>query len=125
MPFYFDTAKYTIAMACGDTGNIQVNIDWEQLSEGDVVVFAIFDKATAQDLLVKTIKIENGEAAIRLCNHDTRDIPAGNQNWNLRIVTNPALDDDGNAYADDCTDDVVTVFNVPPVFKLTSGGAYV
>lgn len=125
MPFVFDTETYDITMACGDTAFIAVDIDWDKLNPGDVVLFAIFDRSTGKDKLVKTVEIEEGCANIRLCNHDTRDVEAGKYKWNLRIVTSPSFGEDGSVAADECTDEVVTVFNSPPNFKLTRGGARV
>lgn len=123
MPFKFDTETYNIEMACGDTARININVEWDKLAVGDVILFAIFDKNSGEDLLCKTIEIVDGVAQVRLCNHDTRDMEAGKYNWNLRIVTSPAYDESGNVRVDECSDDVVTVFNKPPNIKLTNGGA--
>lgn len=125
MPFTFDMETYAIKMSAGDTANIAVNISWNKLSEGDVLLFAVFDPYTGTDVLCKNSPIEGGRANIRLCNHDTRDIPPGRYRWNLRAVTSPAKDKDGNIKADECSDDVVTVFDNPPSFKIGFGGAYV
>ncbi len=125
MPFTFDAETYDITMACGDTAFIAVDIDWDKLRPGDVVLFAIFDRMTGEDKLVKAIEIENGRANIRLCNHDTRDLPTGRYKWNLRIVTSPAYGEDGSVIADECSDEVVTVFNDLPNIRLTKGGARV
>lgn len=124
MPFFFDDETFDITMACGDTGGITVKVNWDKLVQGDVVLFAIFDR-TGEDKLIKSVEIENGLANIRLCNHDTRDIPAGGYKWNLRIVTSPEFDTDGNVIADDCSDEVITVFDSPPSIRLTKGGARV
>ena len=125
MPFVFNPSSKSIIMACGDTANIGVNINYDKLVDGDVILFAIFDRMNGDDLLCKTVEVKDGKAEIRLCNHDTRDIAPGEQNWNLRIVTNPAKNIDGSVYVDDCLDDVITVFNIIPTIKLIRGGAYV
>lgn len=125
MPFAFDEKTRAITMAAGDTADIAVYVNWDRLSAGDVLLFAVFDPNEDGDLFVKQAEIEDGQAHVRLCNHDTRDIEPGRYKWNLRIVTSPAMDESGNARADECTDDVLTAFDSPPIFKLTRGGGYV
>lgn len=125
MPGIFDESTRQITLPCGDTFDIRINVDWDALAENDAILFAIYDKGTGEDLLVKTAEIEGGEAHIRLCNHDTRDIEPGKYRWNLRIVTDPERDESGNVRVEDCTDNVITVFDNPPAFKLWRGGAYV
>ncbi len=127
MPFRFNEIDNSIKMACGDTGDLFVEIETEGfiLTPCDVILFAIFDNSTGEDLMCKHAEIENGQAHIRLCNYDTRDIPAGLYKWNLRIVTDPIYDEDGNVRVDECTDDVITVFDSPPTIRLTRGGARV
>ena len=125
MAFVFDTSTGNITLPRGDTGDINVRVNYEELKEGDAILFAIFDKYTGKDLMIKAADIVDGVAHVRICNHDTRDIEAKSYSWQLRIVTNPARDENGNVIADDCTDNVITVFQTPPSFKLTNGGAYV
>ena len=125
MPFSFNSRTNEIKMAAGDTATIMIEINWEKLSAGDVILFAVFDPNMSGDMLCKAVEIVSGKASVRLCNHDTRDIEPGNYNWNLRVVTSPARDENGNVCVDECTDEVVTVFDNPPKFKLTNGGAYV
>ena len=125
MPFAFDENTRAITMAAGDTADIAVYVNWDRLSAGAVLLFAMFDPVQSGDLICKPVAIEDGQAHVRLCNHDTRDIQPGRYKWNLRIVTSPDMDDSGNVRADECTDDVLTVFDSPPAFKLTKGGGYV
>lgn len=125
MPFAYDTTDNSITMAVGDTATITAIVEWENLAPGDVILFAIFDRTTGEDKLCKPVEIKDEQAVIRLCNRDTRDIPAGRYKWNLRIVTDPVYDEEGNVRVDECTDDVITVFNDPPNIRLTIGGARV
>lgn len=125
MPFTYNEETHAITMAAGDTANLQVDVEWDRLSDADVLLFAVFDPAQTGDLVCKAVEIADGRASIRICNHDTRDIPEGSYKWNLRLVTGPALDENGNVRVDECSDDVITVFDSPPKFKLTRGGAYV
>lgn len=126
MAFVFDEKTRAIQMPAGDTADIPVQIEWDGLKDGDAVVFAVFDpKTDSGDLVLRSADVVGGRANIRLCNHDTRDVPPGHYKWNLRIVTSPARDADGNVIADECSDSVITVFDAPPSFRLTRGGAYV
>lgn len=90
MPFTFDSATKNITMAAGDTATITVNVSWDKLAAGDVLLFALFDSDESGELICKPVEIANGTARIRLCNHDTRDIPPGCYRWTLRLVTSPA-----------------------------------
>lgn len=125
MPFKFNSDNYAIEMACGDTANIRINISCDIISAGDMLLFAIFKVSTGEDLLCKSTDIVDGVANIRLSNQDTRDIPPGSYKWNLRLVTSPVCDEQGKVCVDEPTDDVITIFDKPPVIKLTRGGAYV
>ena len=125
MAFMYDTETGNITIPAGDTADINVSIDYKELKDGDTVLFAVFDKYGNGDIVSKVCDIVDGKATIRLCNHDTRDVAPKKYNWQLRIVTDPARDSNGKIVADDCTDNVITVFNNPPTFKITRGGAYV
>lgn len=125
MPFSFDEATLAITMAAGDTANIWVDVEWEDLSDSDVLLFAIFDPSDLNDIVRKTVEIKDGIARIRLCNHDTRDVEPGRYKWNLRLITSPVYDEEGNIRVDECTDEVITVFDTPPSFRLTRGGGRV
>ena len=126
MPFTYNPDTREIRMPPGDTATISVAVSWDALRPGDVVLFAVYDpSADSGDLLCKAVNITDGRADIRLCNHDTRDIPPGVYRWDLRVVTDPARDENGNVIADDCGDHVITVFDKSPKFRLQRGGAYV
>ena len=125
MPFSFDEATHAITMAAGDTANMLIHVEYKELSAGDVLVFAIFDPSDLNDIVRKTVEIKDGIARIRLCNHDTRDVEPGRYKWNLRLITSPIYDEEGNIRVDECTDEVITVFDTPPSFKLTRGGGRV
>ena len=125
MAFVYDTETGKITLPAGDTADINISVDYKELKQGDAILFAIFDKFGDRDIVIKTADLVDGKARIRICNHDTRDVEPGNYKWQLRIVTNPARGEDGAIIADDCSDNVITVFNNPPTFKITRGGAYV
>ena len=126
MPFTYNPDTREIRIAPGDTASILVEIDWAALKPGDVVLFAVYDPSAERgDLFCRAAEIVDGAAHVRLCNSDTRDIPPGVYRWDLRIVTDPARDANGNVIADDCSDHVITVFDKSPKFRLQRGGAYV
>lgn len=126
MPFAFDEATYKISMPPGDTGDLFVDVEWETDKE-IAAVFAIVNKRTGEDVMKKAVEVVDGKAHIRLCNHDTRDAEPGTYNWQLRLITSPARDEEGNIIADECADDVVSVFGGDdmPVFRLEKKGARV
>lgn len=124
MPGNYDESTRQITLPCGDTFDLWIDVEWDALTEGDVILFAVYN-SSGEDVLVKAAEIEDGTAHIRICNHDTRDIAAGRYKWNLRLVTDPERDENGNVYAADCSDNVITVLDTPPTFKLWKGGAYV
>lgn len=126
MPFTFDEATYKISMPPGDTGDLFVDVEWDTEKE-TAVVFAIVNRRTGEDVLLKAAEIADGKAHVRLCNHDTRDLAPGTYCWQIRLVTSPARDEDGNIIADECTDDVISVFSGDslPIFKLEKKGARV
>lgn len=133
MPFVFDESNNQISMPPGDTGNLWIEIDWTALSDGDAVLFAIVDR-NGNDLMVKSAEITTrvdaddnviGTAHIRLCNHDTREIEPGRYYWQLRVVTNPGKGENGELVADDCSDNVVSVFENMPSFRLVKKGGRV
>ena len=127
MPFTFDEATYRISMPPGDTGDIFINLNWDTDGKDAAAVFAIVNRRTGTDVLIKSADIADGKAHIRLCNHDTRDLESGTYNWQLRLVTSPVRDADGNVIVDECTDDVISVFSgdAMPVCKIEKRGARV
>lgn len=127
MAFSYDEATRKISMPPGDTGDIYFRVEWDTHGKEAAVLFAIVNRRTGEDMLIKAAEIADGAAHIRLCNHDTRDIEPGEYRWQVRLITSPAKDEDGNIIADECTDDVVSVFSGDgmPVFKIEKKGARV
>ena len=119
--------NYTISMPPGDTGDIYLEIDWKNVDLSNAaIVFGVID-SEGVDIVLKQGDIVDGKTHIRLCNHDTRDLESGTYRWQLRIVTDPGADENGNIIADDCEDNVVSVFdgNKLPKFILEKRGARV
>lgn len=116
-----------IELPAGDTMTLTVNVSGGY----DAVVFAIFDptRSKGADLLRIPAEIIDGRAIIRLANSHTRDLKAGAYKWQLRAVSDPARDADGNIIADDPGDNVVSYFGSAdkplPEFTIRRDGAYV
>ena len=117
-----------IEISAGDTRTIRIALK-DESANYDVVVFAIYDKKNDVDLLRISALISNGMAAIRLANKHTRDLGAGKYKWQLRFVSNPETDEEGNIIANDDNDNVMSAFgpgvNKLPDFIITRDGAYV
>lgn len=127
MAFKFNKTNYEISMPPGDTGDLHIDVEWKSGNVDDAaVIFGVVDK-NGKDLIVKAGDLADGKAHIRLCNHDTRDLEPGRYKWQLRIVTSPARDENGNVIADECSDNVISVFNGDkmPTFRLEKKGARV
>lgn len=127
MPFSYDESTRTMTLPLGDTATFHISIDWMGLSPGDALVFGIYNKSELTDIFRKPAEIVDGQAVLRLCNADTRDLEPGNYRWQLRIVTDPARDEDGNIITDACADNVISIFDPDdlPKINLKRGGAYV
>lgn len=125
MAYTFDSVTREIVLPCGDTLSMRVALNGD--ADFDVVIFAIYNKDTGEDIFKKPAAIENGEAVIRLTNTDTRDLPEGKYLWQLRIVSDAEYDESGNVIADEDSDNVVSLFGPEniPVFRLRRDGAYV
>lgn len=127
MPFTFDETTMRISMPPGDTGDLYLDVEWDTHGKDAAAVFAIVNPRYGKDVLLKAVEIIDGKAHVRLCNHDTRDIKPGTYAWQVRLVTSPARDEHGNIIADECTDDVISVFGGEemPEFILEKKGARV
>ena len=78
-----------------------------------VAVFAVCEKSTRGTFSPfdgRKIDIVDNTVTVRLPNKFTRRITQGNYYWDIRIVTDPEIDDDGNVTAEDDTDEVHSLF---------------
>lgn len=112
------TENCNIICPRGDTGAITYAIRGIDMSEGDVLVFGVIDNG-GRTILRKIAAIENGAAIINFSNADTRELDVGKYRYNLRLVTDPEYDGDGNVICLDDTDNVITLYNCPPRFVVT------
>jgi len=125
MAYVFDPETRKITLPAGDTMDFRIRTN----GEFDALIFAVYNRTTGEDLVLVPVEIENGYAHVRLANRHTRDVPAGNYKWNLRMVSDPERDENGNIIADEDSDNVLTVFGPDnesiPNFTIRRNGAYV
>ena len=103
----------SITLPRGDTllFSVRMKQDGEiaHFPEGAVGVFGV--SKGKRTLLSKVFPVEEGCMAVCLTNADTRSLKAGEYSWDLRIVTDPEYDGDGNVKCDDASDQVVSIFS--------------
>lgn len=128
MAFLYDENTNKIALEPGDTGGFTVGIEWPRVDVTNVALVLGVCTNKGEDVLRKHwLFNEEGIVHVWFCNHDTRDIDSGTYKWQMRFVTDPEYDEDGNVIAQDCSDKVISYFNGDklPVFRLTKKGAKV
>ena len=126
MAYVFDPETRKITLPAGDTMDFKIHTN----GDFDVAIFAVYNRTTGQDVVAVPVEIDaDGYANIRLANRHTRDVPAGNYKWNLRLVSDPEFDENGNVVVDEDSDNVLTVFGPDnddiPIFVIRRTGAYV
>lgn len=124
MPYTFDEITLDVVLPVGDTMQFCVNVANDAYH---VVIFAIYDRNDGADILRVPVEIVDGAANIRLTSAHTRDLPAGRYKWNLRLVSDPEYDENGNVIVEDESDNVVTVFGpendaIPNIKLVKNGG---
>ena len=126
MAYTYDAATKAITISAGDTMDFSVRIAGDKF---DAAVFAVYDPNTGEDVFTVPARIRNNECSIRLAARHTMNVAAGKYRWNIRLVTNPGYDNEGNVILDDDTDNSLTVFGPEkkdvPTFTLRRTGAYV
>jgi hypothetical protein len=94
-----------------------VDIQGGEFPAGTVAVFGV--KNAKRTVLSKVFTIVDNRVVVRLTNADTRNLPTGKYNWDIRIVTDPEYDEEGNVRAEDDSDDVISIFSGSmPLFEI-------
>ena len=126
MPYKYDPDTMAITISAGDTMDFSVNVSGKAY---DAAVFAVYDPASGEDVVTAPAELSDGKCKIRLAARHTRDVPEGKYKWNIRLVSNPGRDEEGNIVADDDSDEVLTVFGPDkkaiPDFIIRRTGGYV
>lgn len=106
-----------ITLPKGDTMLFNVDIQGGEFPAGTVAVFGV--KNAKRTVLSKVFTIVDNRVVVRLTNADTRNLPTGRYNWDIRIVTDPEYDEEGNVRAEDDSDDVISIFSGSmPLFEI-------
>lgn len=120
-----DAKTRKITCPIGDTGLFVVTLadaNGDALAEPitGVVIFAVATK-TYTPVFHKVAGIVNNTATIQLTNADTRALTRGEYRWDVRVVTDPEYDTDGNVICQDTTDEVHSLYSATgmPVFEVT------
>ena len=126
MPFQYSASSGRITCPRGDTGAIRFSFSGAiTLKPGDMLVFGLFNPSTKQTVLRKQVEIVDGIAFLTLTNADTRSLTVGSYRYNLRIVTDPEYDENGQVICNDATDNVLSIYNELPKFELLEAGVHV
>ena len=111
-----DTATGRITCPIGDTGLFTINLT--DASGGalednltGVGIFAVADKRLMNTYIAKAVPIVDNSITVHLTNADTRSLTAGTHCWDVRIVTDPEYDNDGNVVCEDDTDEVHSLYS--------------
>ena len=126
MPYKYDPDTRSITISAGDTMDFSLNVSGKDY---DAAVFAAYNPTTGEDVVVVPAELNAGKCTIRLAARHTRDVAAGKYKWNIRLVSDPGRDEEGNIVADNDSDNVLSVFgpdkNTIPDFIVRRTGAYV
>ena len=125
MPFQYSAASGRITCPRGDTGALRFTFTGMTLKPGDMLVFGLYSPTLKQTIFRKQVEIADGSALLLFTNADTRDLPAGSYKYNLRVVTDPELDEKGLVICADQTDNVLSIYNELPKFELLEAGVHV
>lgn len=99
-----------IVIPKGDTGMFTITIYGTTFDDDDEAIFAVVDKS-GRTIFEKSIRFVNNTVTVRLTNAETKNMPIGKHNWDLRAVMN---------FEEDITD-VHSLFSMDgmPIFKVT------
>lgn len=117
--FKIDTETKAITLPTGDTLDLTLTLKTSgqaaAIPPGSAAVFGICQPRSSgayEYVFRKTFKITGNVVPIRLTNADTRDLRPGTAYaWDVRIVTDPEYDEQGNACCGDDTDAVLSIFS--------------
>jgi len=112
-----DKETYQITCPTGDTGQFTLSltdIEGNPLDheiEG-VAVFAVCQQINNVyvNIRQKAVELVNNMATIVITPGFSRGIPSGEYFWDIRIVTDPGKDEEGNIITDERTDEVHSLF---------------
>lgn len=119
MAFQYDNGTNKITCPRNNSGTLEVSVTGMELGAKDVMEFYIRDIARDSRIWEKVLHPDtDGKCVFTLNSRDTDLIPPGKYRWNLRIVTAPVYDGDGNLTVAEDSANSITVFNRPPEFEV-------
>lgn len=118
MAFEYDPRTNKITCPRNNNGALTVSVTGMELSAGDVVAFYVRDPARSTKLVELVETPADGKVTFSLPSGVTELIPPGKYKWNLRIVTAPLFDEDGNLTIAEGSGNSMTIFNRPPEFEV-------
>lgn len=122
--YKIDTETRAITLPAGDTLLFRIHLKGGSQPEGTVGVFAVCtSRSKPATLLSRSFPVEGDALTIHLSNADTRELPVGRHLWDVRLVTDPEYDAEGNVRCDDASDNVLSLFSGPsamPDFTVTA-----
>lgn len=119
MAFSYDPGTNKITCPRNNNGALEVKVTGIAFEAEDVVAFYIRDPARSKKLREMVLHPDGeGKCVFALNSGDTALIPPGRYKWNLRIVTAPLYDNDGNLTIAEGSANSITVFNRAPDFEV-------
>lgn len=83
----FNVNGSTINISCGDTGSVDVNVDYD-FSTDDRALFTV-KNSNGAIVMERIYEIENRKFTIYFTNSDTDKLSAGGYPYDIRFVINP------------------------------------
>lgn len=110
MAVQYDSKKNRIILPRGDTMTVDVSVDSGQFPDGSEAIFAVSKKDYAEVFSVHQI-ISGGKATLRIAHDKTALLDVGDYYWDVRLVSDPSYDSNGEVICDDDTDHVLSVYS--------------
>ena len=119
----------TISIPRGDSGVFLIELDTTmEFTEEDKSIFAIKRSKSKEPAIYKIIPIikvnDVYTITVRLSNEDTRNL-LGDYEWDIRIVKDALINDEGRVIAGDVISDVHSLFALDslPIFQIVEVSA--
>ena len=102
-------AQRRLIIPRGDTG--QFSVPALTSGENTIAVFSIFNQY--KRIWTHEYPIQDGMVTIRFEHEDTKDLPIGRYNWDIKIYTNPEYDENGLLINGEEVDSYYAGFTLP------------
>lgn len=113
--FVINKQTNEIVLPRGDTLAFKINLRGTNFPEDTVALFGVCGADRRGNptttIFSKAFRVYKNCVYIFLSNQDTRNLRAGGYVWDLRIVTDPEYDEDGNVRCEDISDNVISIFS--------------